>query len=112
MMKNYRFAALVMIFSVFLLSQSLQAAELTTLYNIRLGQHGGFTRLVFDSGGARPQEIGPARADSVTIVYTQMEFARPPASLFRDLQGAVAGVSHRRAANRSATAAWGPTAAW
>ena len=101
MMKKILFASLVMIFSVSVLSQSLQAAELTTLYNIRLGQHSGFTRLVFDAGGARPQKIGPATADSVSIVYSQMEFARPTARLFRDLQGAVAGVSHRRAANQS-----------
>ena len=101
MMKKGIFASLVMIFSVFLLSQSLQAAEPTALYNIRLGQHNGFTRLVFDSGGARPLKIGPATAESVTIVYTQIGFERSPSSLFGDLKGAVAGVSHQREANQS-----------
>ena len=101
MTKKFLLASLVLISGFSVLSQSLQAAELTTLYNIRLGQHSGFTRLVFDAGGARPQKIGPATTDSVTIVYTRMEFARPTARLFRDLQGAVAGVSHRRAANQS-----------
>ena len=97
MMKKYLFASLVMIFSVFLFSQSLQAAEPTTLYNIRLGQHSGFTRLVFDSGGARPLKIGPATAESVTIVYTQIGFERSPSRLFGDLKGAVAGVNHQQA---------------
>ena len=100
-MKKCILASFATVFGVLLLSQSVQAAELTTLYNIRLGQHTGFTRLVFDSAGARPQKIGPATAGSVSIVYTQMEFARPPARLFRDLQGAVAGVSHQRAANQT-----------
>ena len=101
MMKKYLLASLVMIFSVSVLLQNLQAAELTTLYNIRLGQHSGFTRLVFDSGGPRPQKIGPATAASVTIVYTQLELGRSPSRLFRDLQGAVAKVSHQREANQS-----------
>jgi MtrB/PioB family decaheme-associated outer membrane protein len=101
MMKKYLLASLVMIFSVSALSQNLQAEELTTLYNIRLGQHSGFTRLVFDSGGPRPQKIGPATADSVTIVYTQLELERSPSRLFRDLKGAVANVRHQREANQS-----------
>ena len=101
MMKKYLFASLVMIFSVSALSQNLQAEELTTLYNIRLGQHSGFTRLVFDSGGPRPQKIGPATAGSITIVYTQMEFARSPDRLFRDLKGAVADVNYEQEPNQS-----------
>ncbi|MBW2442460.1 MAG: MtrB/PioB family outer membrane beta-barrel protein, partial [Deltaproteobacteria bacterium] len=102
MKKKYLFVSfVVMVIGFSLLSGRLQAAEVTTLYNIRLGQHRGFTRLVFDAGGARPVQIGPATADSVSIVYTQVEFARSPARLFRDLQGAVANVSHQRAANQT-----------
>ena len=100
-MKKYLFASLVMIFSVSVLSQNLQAAELTTLYNIRLGQHKGFTRVVFDSGGARPLKLGPATTGSVTIVYTQIEFDRSPDRLFRDLKGAVADVNYQREPNQS-----------
>ena len=102
MKKKYLFVSfVVMVIGFSLLSGRLQAAEVTTLYNIRLGQHSGFTRLVFDAGGARPVKVGPATADSVSIVYTQVEFARSPARLFRDLQGAVANVSHQRAANQT-----------
>jgi len=101
MIKKGIFTSLATVFGVFLLYQSLQAAEPTTLYNIRLGQHRGFTRLVFDSGGAHPLKIGPATTGGITIVYTQIEFGRPPSRLFRDLNGAVAGVSYQREPNQS-----------
>ncbi|MGW8300565.1 MAG: MtrB/PioB family decaheme-associated outer membrane protein [Desulfobacterales bacterium] len=79
-----------------LLSHMAWAAGSTKLYKIRLGQHPGFTRLVFDTEGARPLRIGPADADEVNVVYEQLNFAAPPDRLFRKLRGAVTRVSHQR----------------
>ena len=101
MMKKYFFTSLATVFGVLLISQGSHSAELTTLYNIRTGQHKGFTRLVFDSGGARPQKIGPATVDGVTIAYTQLAFEPPPTRLFRDLSGAVTNVSHQQQAGQT-----------
>ena len=79
-----------------LLSHTAWAAGSTKLYKIRLGQHPGFTRLVFDTEGARPLRIGPADADEVNVVYEQLNFEAPPDRLFRNLRGAVTRVSHQR----------------
>jgi MtrB/PioB family decaheme-associated outer membrane protein len=84
-----------------LLSHIAWAAGSTKLYKIRLGQHPGFTRLVFDVDGAQPTIIGPASADEVTLVFEQLNFAAPPTHLFRDLKGAVTRVSHQREDGRS-----------
>ena len=50
-----------------------------------------------------PQVIGsiPATAESVTIVYPQLEFERTSSHLFRDLQGAISSVSYQRETNQS-----------
>jgi MtrB/PioB family decaheme-associated outer membrane protein len=79
-----------------LLSHMAWAAGSTKLYKIRLGQHPGFTRLVFDTEGERPLRIGPADADEVNVVYEQLNFAALPDRLFRNLRGAVTRVSHQR----------------
>ena len=84
-----------------LLSHIAWAAGSTKLYKIRLGQHPGFTRLVFDTEGERPLRIGPADADEVKVVYEQLNFAAPSDRLFRNLRGAVTRVSHQRLDGRS-----------
>ncbi len=84
-----------------LLSHIAWAAGSTKLHKIRLGQHSGFTRLVFDVDGAQPTSIGPASAEEVTLVYEQLNFSAPPARLFRDLKGAVTRVSHQRKDSKS-----------
>ncbi len=100
-MKKCIFASLATVFSLLLLSHGLQAAEPTTLYDIRVGQHSGFTRVVLDSAGERPLKIGPAAADSLTIVYDRMRLERPSVVMFRDLTGAVTRVSRQQAGNQT-----------
>ena len=82
-------------------SHIARAAGSTKLCKIRLGQHPGFTRVVFDVDGARPTSIGPASAEEVTLIFDQLNLAAPPDRLFRKLKGAVTRVSHQRKDNES-----------
>jgi MtrB/PioB family decaheme-associated outer membrane protein len=93
-----------MVMGVVLLSAEGLLAAVTKLNDIRTGQHQGYTRLVLDAEGARPLKIGPATADSITIVYEQLELKRQPSALFGDMIGAAAKVSHHRQADRSVIA--------
>lgn len=77
------------------------AAQTSKLNNIRLGRHSGYTRLVFDSEGARPLKIGPATARELRIVYGQLKVGRQAARIFREMEGAVQRTSLQREGNRS-----------
>jgi len=101
MMKKAVFILLAPLLTALLLSQDTRASQSTTLHNIRLGHHTGFTRLVFDSEGARPLRIGPATEEGVRVVYEQLNLAVEPDRLFRKYSGAAAKVSHHREPNAS-----------
>ena len=101
MIKKCASISIATFLSVVILSYDGLAARVTKLNNIRSGQHAGYTRLVFDSEGARPLKIGPATAQKLSIVYEQLEFGSQAARLDREMQGAVAKTSHRREGNRS-----------
>ncbi len=103
-MKKCTTLSLAIVIGVVLLTAEGLLAAATKLNDIRTGQHQGYTRLVLDAEGARPLEIGPATADSVTIVYEQLELGRQPSALFRDMIGGAAKVSHHRQADRSVIA--------
>ncbi len=100
-MKKCTTISLAMFVGLVLLSANSLAAATTKLNDFRTGQHQGYTRLVLDAEGARPLEIGPATAESVTIVYDQLKLMRQPSALFRDIIGAAAHVSHRRQEDRA-----------
>ena len=87
--------------SLALLSSSGIGAQTTKLKNIRFGKHTGYTRLVLDSEGAPPLEIGPATAESLKITYNQLEMKKSVAEKFRGKKGAVDNVNHRREADYS-----------
>jgi len=93
---------LIAVFSILvLLASSGFGAPPTKLNNIRFGKHTGYTRLVLDSEGARPLEIGPASAKSLKITYDQLELASSAAAKFRGMDDAVDNISHHRAGNHS-----------
>jgi len=100
-MKKVTVIFLTTLLTELLLSQSALPLAPTTLHNIRLGHHTGFTRLVFDSEGARPLRIGPATEAGVRVVYEQLNLATEPERLFRKYSGAAAKVSHHREPNAS-----------
>ena len=100
-MKKVTFIFLTTLLTELLLSQSALPLAPTTLHTIRLGHHTGFTRLVFDSEGARPLSIGPATEERVRVVYEQLNLATEPDRLFRKYSGAAAKVSHYREPNGS-----------
>ena len=87
-MKKCTAISLAMFVGVVLLYADGLAAAATKLNDVRTGQHQGFTRLVLDAEGARPLKIGPADADSVTIVYEHLELMQQPSALFHDMIGA------------------------
>jgi len=86
---------------VILLSADSLAAAVSKLKDIRSWQHKGYTRLVLDAEGAQPLTIGPVTAESVIIIFEQLELMRAPSDLFRNLIGAAASVNHHRQTNRS-----------
>jgi hypothetical protein len=100
-MKECTTISLAIFLGVVLLSANSVAAAVTKLNDIRTGQHEGYTRLVLDAEGARPLKIGPATAESVSIVYEELELKRTPSVLFRNMSGAAANISHQRQADRS-----------
>ena len=102
MIKKCVFISIAAFMSVVVLSDDGVAAQVTSLNNIRSGQHTGYTRLVFDSMGARPLRIGPATAQDLTIVYDRLEFRHSENRLLRGSTGAVQKMSHLRQGNRSA----------
>ncbi len=101
MIRKYVSISIAAVLGVVAFSYGGMAAQATKLNNIRLGQHSGYTRLVFDSEGARPLKIGPATARQLKIVYEQLEFGSRAARIIREMEGAVAKTSHRREGNRS-----------
>ncbi len=74
------------------------AAAATKLHDIRTGIHSDFTRIVFDSDGARPLSIEPAASNEIAIRYAQLEALCDPTCFSRSYPGAVAKVSHQREA--------------
>lgn len=96
-----KYKLLAIILSAAFISSYAIAASATYLSDIRTGQHKGYTRLVLDLEGSRPLKIGPATADSVTIVYEKLELAPESSILFRKLTGAATKVSHYRQGDRA-----------
>ncbi len=96
MIKKYAFVLAIVVLGMALAASYSIAASVTTLNEIRTGQHETFTRLVLDSEGARPVKIGPASAESVSILYETLELGPEPSVMFRRLAGAAAQVIHRR----------------
>jgi hypothetical protein len=86
---------------VLLLSQNTRAEAIAKLHRIRLGKHPGFTRLVFDSEGAKPLRIGPVAPKGLTLVYDRLEVAAKPGLVFRKTGGALRHVSLDREDGRA-----------
>ena len=103
-MKKCTTISLAMFLGIVLVSGDGLAATVTKLNDIRTGKHKGYTRLVLDAEGARPLKIGPATAESVTIVYEQLELMQQAVSSFPQHDRAAAKVSHHRQADRSVIA--------
>ena len=87
------FFALLALPSVFY-ALSSWAAPSTTVHNVRIGRHGEFTRLVFDSFGDRPQRIGPPSSRSVTLQYGVLKLLARPGRLVTSPVGAVSSITH------------------
>ncbi len=75
-----------------------RTAATTKLHNVRVGTHTGFTRIVFDSEGARPLSIGPVSAKGVAIRYDRLDLLCNPRHFSQRYLGAVAKVSHQKEA--------------
>ena len=73
-------------------SKSALPASRTTVQNIREGLHPRFTRLVFDSEGARPSKVGPATSEGIMVQYEKLSLKINPKRLGRDRDSAVAEV--------------------
>jgi MtrB/PioB family decaheme-associated outer membrane protein len=101
MIKKCLFTIIAFSLSITVLSSIGIGAQITKLNNIRFGQHNGYTRLVLDSEGARPLEIGPATAESLKITYNQLELERSVAAKFRGMNGTVDSISHHREGDHS-----------
>ena len=93
MMKKYFLLPLMAVMHLCLLAPHLWAASSTRLFDIRFGQHTGFSRLVIDSAGARPLNIGPVSTQGLPIIFDQIEVAGDKNRIFREMRGAVARVS-------------------
>jgi MtrB/PioB family decaheme-associated outer membrane protein len=84
---------LFVLLSTLLLSSSAWPASRTTVHNIREGRHSKFTRLVFDSEGARPKRIGPGTSEGFKVQFEKLTLRMNPKRLGRDKKSAVAKVS-------------------
>ena len=84
---------LFVLLSGLLLSSSAWPASSTTVHNIREGRHSKFTRLVFDSEGARPSRVGPATSVGFKVQFEKLNLRMNPKRLGRDKASAVAKVS-------------------
>jgi MtrB/PioB family decaheme-associated outer membrane protein len=85
---------LFVLLSGLFLSSSAWPASSTTVHNIREGLHSKFTRLVFDSEGARPSRVGPGTSDGFKVQFEKLNLRMNPKRLGRDKKSAVAQVSH------------------
>jgi hypothetical protein len=76
-----------------------RSASATILHNVRMVTHTGFTRIVFDSEGARPLSIGPVSSEGIAVRYDRLDFLYDPRHFsHRYRVGAVAKVSHQKEA--------------
>ena len=71
-MKKHFLLPFVAMLHLCLLAPDGWSASSTRLFDIRFGQHTGYSRLVIDSAGARPLSIGPATSRGVPIVFDQL----------------------------------------
>jgi len=101
-MKKYFLMYLVILMSGFLFSQNAWATTQTTVYDVRTGVHDEFTRLVLDSEGAHPFQIGPATSKGITIQYEALDFIVDAEHLSRSVDGGIAKISHLNEQNPSA----------
>jgi MtrB/PioB family decaheme-associated outer membrane protein len=99
-MKKYTTISLAIFLGVVFLFANNLAAAVTRLNDIRTGQHKEYTRIVLDAEGARPQKIGPATPEGVTVVYEQLDLMQKPSVLFRNMIG-TADISRHRQADRT-----------
>ena len=100
MMKKYFLLPFVAMLHLCLLAPHGWSASSTRLFDIRFGQHTGFSRLVIDSAGARPLKIGPVSAQGLPIVFDQLEVVGDKSKIFGEMRGAVARVSLDRGNNQ------------
>jgi MtrB/PioB family decaheme-associated outer membrane protein len=100
-MKRIRVCCLAALLTGLFLSQFVWAADRTIVHNIRAGTHADYTRLVFDSEGARPLRIGPASTDGITVQYEELDCRTIPEFLFKDPYGLVVRVSDQEERNTS-----------
>jgi MtrB/PioB family decaheme-associated outer membrane protein len=80
-------------------SPSVWAAGSTTVRNIRVGLHENFTRVVFDSEGARPLRVGPPSSGQISISYGEFRLLADPNRIFREGRGAVAKAIYKKTEN-------------
>ena len=93
-MKKLSLTLVLSVIGLILFSQ-IAAAGTAKVANIRLGHHEGFTRLVFDSVGARPDMIGPATNAELLISYDQLMIKGGPNRLIDISGGDVRAVEQR-----------------
>ena len=68
-------------------------AAATTLYSIREGLHGPYSRLVLDCQGALPKSVGPTQKNSLSIRYGELAVTADLKKISGRLQGGVARIN-------------------
>jgi MtrB/PioB family decaheme-associated outer membrane protein len=101
MMKKVLALLFVALLTGLFFSPSVWPAGRTTVRNIRVGIHESFTRVVFDSEGARPLRVGPASSGQISIPYGELHLLVEANRIFRKGRGAVAKAVYRKAENAS-----------
>ena len=82
-------------------SQNARPAGSTRIQDIRTGIHPGFTRLVLNSEGYHPLEIGLASSEGITIRYEALDLLMEPRQLSRCVDGDVVKISYNKQQSHS-----------
>ena len=91
-MRKGLFILFLILLNGLVVSETAFPASRTTVQNIREGLHPRFTRLVFDSEGARPSKVGPATSEGIMVQYEKLSLKVDPHHLGQDRESAVAEV--------------------